>query len=337
MKSLCARACLGFLFALALCSSGAVSSQADVTFLGVEGAANTGRSVVGWTIAGVPDSVEDTFGMTPGLVVAGASYESTVDRLIEPNGTSMNVRAHLSVADSGPVGRGVIVAAEYFGLNEWGYVGSPERHAKAALDLVLRYDADQPTIYWAMFASRADDVLPIGPAGEAGVTHPAADLEVPYANGWDHGTAAAGSAPNTGRLEVGAMVQAIRGDGMPANWWYDEGIKIYLSAVPLTDFVAGVAGLAPPSVSFATPYPNPSRGGATLDFTVPATAHATLAIHDIAGRKVRTLVDGEVPASYRSVRWNGRDDRGAKADAGVYFARLTVGREVITRRIVLLP
>jgi flagellar hook assembly protein FlgD len=61
-----------------------------------------------------------------------------------------------------------------------------------------------------------------------------------------------------------------------------------------------------------------------------------LEIVDVAGRQVRTLVDGVRPAGSGSARWDGRDASGAPAASGVYFARLTAGRETQVRRIVLM-
>jgi flagellar hook assembly protein FlgD len=62
----------------------------------------------------------------------------------------------------------------------------------------------------------------------------------------------------------------------------------------------------------------------------------TLAVYDVLGRKVRTLVDQvREPASY-VVDWDGRADDGARASAGIYFYKLVSGDRTATRKAVRL-
>jgi flagellar hook assembly protein FlgD len=62
-----------------------------------------------------------------------------------------------------------------------------------------------------------------------------------------------------------------------------------------------------------------------------------LTIFDIAGRKVRTLVDGNLAAGYHQRAWDGKGMDGSQARAGVYFYRLTTERGSLGRRMILLP
>jgi len=82
--------------------------------------------------------------------------------------------------------------------------------------------------------------------------------------------------------------------------------------------------------------PSPARGGATVTFSLAADGPAELAIYDLLGRRIATLVSGVVPAGRHDVRWDGRARSGAAAWPGVYFARLVVpGRTFSTRFIVI--
>jgi hypothetical protein len=104
-----------------------------------------------------------------------------------------------------------------------------------------------------------------------------------------------------------------------ANGKPSAGIARWQGMAQLADVGPGesVARLA-----LAAPRPNPSHTSVLLDFTLPMSAHATLAIHDVAGRLVRTLVEGELPAGEHSVVWDGTDVSGRAASPGLYFARL---------------
>lgn len=82
--------------------------------------------------------------------------------------------------------------------------------------------------------------------------------------------------------------------------------------------------------------PNPFNPVTNLRFTLPDAGHATLAIHDAAGRKIVTLLDRELPSGGHSVRWDGCDAGGRRQASGVYFAsvRTAFGREVLKLALV---
>ncbi len=63
-------------------------------------------------------------------------------------------------------------------------------------------------------------------------------------------------------------------------------------------------------------------------------ADGRVEIFDLAGRRVRTLADGALPAGATVLAWDGRTAVGAKAGPGVYFARLTTPTFVRTVRVL---
>lgn len=90
-------------------------------------------------------------------------------------------------------------------------------------------------------------------------------------------------------------------------------------------------------VSLAVPWPSPSRGAARISFDLDRPRLLRLAIHDLAGRRVRTLVPGEMRgAGAHSEQWDGRADDGTSLPAGVYLVRLVTGDTVRSRRLVWL-
>ena len=82
--------------------------------------------------------------------------------------------------------------------------------------------------------------------------------------------------------------------------------------------------------------PNPFRPATTIRFDLPRPAPVTLRVFDVAGRTVRTLVGETMASGPHAVRWDGRNDRGGRASAGVYFYRLESGDLRESRRMVLL-
>lgn len=101
-----------------------------------------------------------------------------------------------------------------------------------------------------------------------------------------------------------------------------------------TTDVGPAVGLRP--LELAPPVPNPSAGAMRLRATLAQKGHIRLDIVDISGRQVRLLMDAEVGAGAMEWSWDGRDDRGVRAGAGVYFARLRTPAGIHAQRLVKL-
>jgi flagellar hook assembly protein FlgD len=61
-----------------------------------------------------------------------------------------------------------------------------------------------------------------------------------------------------------------------------------------------------------------------------------ISVYDVAGRRVRELVNEHRAAGVWSVQWNGDDDRGQRVASGVYFYRMRAGEFLDTKKMVLL-
>ena len=101
--------------------------------------------------------------------------------------------------------------------------------------------------------------------------------------------------------------------------------------------IIGVPRGSDPRVELRAPYPSPSRGSTTIEYALAIEGPVSLAIHDVTGRSIRTLVrrDRETPGPHQAT-WDGRDASGRRAPAGIYRARLSVAGRVIERRLVLI-
>jgi len=88
---------------------------------------------------------------------------------------------------------------------------------------------------------------------------------------------------------------------------------------------APAVAAAATTLELSAPTPNPSRAGTSLSFVLPSAGRAELVIRDVAGRRVRALLQGELPAGRHSRAWDGRDESGRPVAAGVYFAELRAG------------
>ncbi len=82
--------------------------------------------------------------------------------------------------------------------------------------------------------------------------------------------------------------------------------------------------------------PSPFSGRTGFIFYVPAPGgRVRLEVFDVVGRRARVLHDAPAAPGRHALGWDGRDDSGRRLPSGVYFARLSLGDDTRTRRIVL--
>jgi hypothetical protein len=83
-------------------------------------------------------------------------------------------------------------------------------------------------------------------------------------------------------------------------------------------------------------YPNPFNPSTTITYGIENDGRVTLQIFDLSGRLISTLKDNNQTQGWYSVTWNGTNQQGERAPAGVYFTRITSGSEVKTYKLMLL-
>ncbi|RLE27595.1 MAG: hypothetical protein DRJ61_17280 [Acidobacteria bacterium] len=83
-------------------------------------------------------------------------------------------------------------------------------------------------------------------------------------------------------------------------------------------------------------YPNPFNPMTKIAFDLPKDQRVRMAIYDLRGRCVTTLVDERLPAGRHEAVWQGTDSRGEKVSSGVYFYRLIAGPFTQTKSMTLI-
>ena len=74
----------------------------------------------------------------------------------------------------------------------------------------------------------------------------------------------------------------------------------------------------------------------TIGFTMPERSRAILAIYDVNGKRVRTLLDEMVEEGRQERVWDGKDASGSPVSSGMYFYRLTNGDRTLARKMILV-
>ncbi|MBN2169929.1 MAG: hypothetical protein JW819_01255 [Candidatus Krumholzibacteriota bacterium] len=112
------------------------------------------------------------------------------------------------------------------------------------------------------------------------------------------------------------------------NGWPDiELITVHCQ----TDAPAPAAGFA-----LGANHPNPFNPTTRIPFRLAAAGAVDLAVYDVRGRHLRTLVAATLPAGEHAAAWDGRDEAGRALPAGVYLYRLRAQGRAAARRMVLI-
>lgn len=87
--------------------------------------------------------------------------------------------------------------------------------------------------------------------------------------------------------------------------------------------------------AFESIHPNPFNPRATIAFRLERGGPVQLSVHDLRGRMVRNLIDGQRTGGTHRVDWNGRDDAGLPLPSGLYLVQLKAAGSVDRKKIVL--
>jgi hypothetical protein len=216
---------------------------------------------------------------------------------------------------------------------------------------------DNPSVFWVSEADSGysvDNLSPFAPQGVAGdYSYPPAELLVT----WDPNLESdllhyavykgdyEGFVPGEGN-RLGTVQ-----DTFFADEEFDPNVENYYKvsawdvhenesgySVLRPDEITGVSG--PPAVPTVTlleqNVPNPFNPVTVIRFSVAQPGLLRLVVYDVAGRPVRTLVQGRREADRYEVTWDGRDGARRAVASGVYIYQLEAPGHVQSRKMVLL-
>ena len=121
-----------------------------------------------------------------------------------------------------------------------------------------------------------------------------------------------------------------------ADMWVADHTGLYrIFSTDPADWEAAKATL-PVTSSLESNYPNPFNSSTQIPYRVSAPGPVRLAIYNVLGQPVRTLVDEIQAAGAYQVPWDGRDHRGARVANGVYLYRLQAGSVSQVHKMLVL-
>lgn len=107
---------------------------------------------------------------------------------------------------------------------------------------------------------------------------------------------------------------------------------VFGSLVGVDDTPAALPG----RTAIASIVPNPFNPQTVVSFSTAAEGQVDLAVFDIRGRRIVSLVDRVLSSGHHEILWNGQDSSGRSMPSGVYFTRLQAAGEVDLGRMTLV-
>lgn len=92
----------------------------------------------------------------------------------------------------------------------------------------------------------------------------------------------------------------------------------------------------PASYSLQQNFPNPFNPTTNIKFLVPVAGTVKLAVYDILGQEINSLMNEHVAAGEYNLTWNGQNADGVKVPSGIYLYRLTGENVNMTRKMILM-
>ncbi len=83
-------------------------------------------------------------------------------------------------------------------------------------------------------------------------------------------------------------------------------------------------------------YPNPFNPETNIKFDIPKESNVKLEIFNIAGQKIRTIINTKLSPGTYHYSWTGRKDNGKLVSAGLYIYRLVANNYISSKKLLLL-
>jgi hypothetical protein len=177
----------------------------------------------------------------------------------------------------------------------------------------------------ASFRMLADELsAPLVPAGDAWAAALRADSTIDL---WQSDSL---HATLKGSYLAACVFYAIIFDSSPVGLSYYGGLPpedaLFLQQMA-EQTVAGTNDetILPAAFDFNQNFPNPFNSSTTLMFDLPEEGYVNLAIYNMLGERITTLVDNEYRAGHHSVTWDSRNASGDRVASGIYFSILRQG------------
>jgi Flagellar hook capping protein len=83
-------------------------------------------------------------------------------------------------------------------------------------------------------------------------------------------------------------------------------------------------------------FPDPFNPITTIQYSLPEDGSVNIFIYDVAGRLLKTLVSSSQTSGYKSIQWDGTNNKNEPVAGGIYFYTLEQKELRQTKKMLLL-
>jgi hypothetical protein len=106
--------------------------------------------------------------------------------------------------------------------------------------------------------------------------------------------------------------------------------------------ISGTSGIGdkpveiPAELTLGDNYPNPFNPTTAILFGLPKSSRVELTVHNVLGKKIATLVDGNLTVGMHRAIWDGRDNTGRELPSGIYLYKLKADGKELSKKMILV-
>jgi flagellar hook assembly protein FlgD len=89
-------------------------------------------------------------------------------------------------------------------------------------------------------------------------------------------------------------------------------------------------------ISHLSNYPNPFNPTTNISFNLSFESDVSLSIYNIKGQLVKQLVNEQLSAGPHTIEWNGKDSNNKSVSSGIYYYKISSGKDSAINKMLLL-
>lgn len=83
-------------------------------------------------------------------------------------------------------------------------------------------------------------------------------------------------------------------------------------------------------------YPNPFKGSTTIEYNAEKNSLTTIDIYNGKGQHIRSIINNVPQTGINTAKWFGTDDNLKIVPSGLYFMKITIGKSIYVRKIIVM-
>jgi len=83
-------------------------------------------------------------------------------------------------------------------------------------------------------------------------------------------------------------------------------------------------------------YPNPFNPTTTISFSLTSESDVSITVYNVKGQQVKQLVNDQLSAGSHTVEWSGKDNSNKSVASGIYYYKISAGKDTAMKKMLLL-